>query len=288
MSLPSSPIKTVADTAYWVAACRAIESERPDAYFHDPYARLLAGERGQDMLRMLPWGTWASWAVVVRTCVFDELILRLLQQEEVDLVLNLGAGFDMRPYRLSIPACVRWIEIDLPEIVAEKEEKLVHMHPVCALERVRLDLADKEVRWNLFWDLNVRAKRVLVITEGLLVYLTPGQVSALAHDLHTFSNFCYWLTDLISPAALQAGQLTWKSYFTAGNSRMQFAPAEGEQFFVEREWRIVQCCSAWEEAERLPHAVPFDWFFRWVTYFQPEILQEMYRRWIIYLLLQRE
>jgi O-methyltransferase involved in polyketide biosynthesis len=40
------PIENVSDTARWVAMYRALESDRPDAHFHDPYARLLAGERG--------------------------------------------------------------------------------------------------------------------------------------------------------------------------------------------------------------------------------------------------
>ena len=36
----------VALTSLWVAAWRAAESERPDALFHDPFARTLAGPEG--------------------------------------------------------------------------------------------------------------------------------------------------------------------------------------------------------------------------------------------------
>ena len=36
------PIQHVSDTAFWVAAHRATETERPDALFKDPYARLLS------------------------------------------------------------------------------------------------------------------------------------------------------------------------------------------------------------------------------------------------------
>ena len=39
----------VSDTARWVAYYRGLESERPDALFHDPWARRLAGERGRQM-----------------------------------------------------------------------------------------------------------------------------------------------------------------------------------------------------------------------------------------------
>ncbi|MBS1241982.1 MAG: SAM-dependent methyltransferase [Gemmatimonadetes bacterium] len=41
------PITHVSDTARWVAIDRVQESERPDAPFHDPHARRLAGEHGE-------------------------------------------------------------------------------------------------------------------------------------------------------------------------------------------------------------------------------------------------
>ena len=39
-------MRGVALTSLWVAAWRAAESERPDALFHDPFARALAGAEG--------------------------------------------------------------------------------------------------------------------------------------------------------------------------------------------------------------------------------------------------
>src|SRR5207253_2638307 len=100
-----------------------------------------------------------------------------------DLVLNLAAGLDARPYRLELPASLQWIEVDLPEILAYKEEILTKEKPTCALERVRLDLADSDARRTFFAALNRRAKKVLVLTEGLLIYLSEEEVAALARDL---------------------------------------------------------------------------------------------------------
>ncbi|PYP21274.1 MAG: hypothetical protein DMD55_20385, partial [Gemmatimonadetes bacterium] len=98
----SGTIQHVSDTARWVALYRAMESERPDALFHDPYARRLAGARGEQILASLPKGrTWA-WAMIVRTAVMDELILRAVARDGVGTVLNLAAGLDTRPYRLPL------------------------------------------------------------------------------------------------------------------------------------------------------------------------------------------
>ena len=98
MSAASGTIEHVSDTARWVALYRAMESERPDALFHDPYARRLAGERGERILASLKQGrTWA-WPMIVRTAVMDELILRGIARDRVDTVVNLAAGLDTRPY----------------------------------------------------------------------------------------------------------------------------------------------------------------------------------------------
>src|SRR5438270_9577471 len=106
-------IKNSFDTACMVAFYRALEGERPGGHFRDPHARLLAGERGAEIIRLLPTSAEERWAFVTRTCVYDEIILRLIEQEQIDTVINLGAGFDVRPYRLSLPASLRWIEADL-------------------------------------------------------------------------------------------------------------------------------------------------------------------------------
>ena len=44
------PIENVSDTARWVAVYRAMESERRDAIFRDPFARRLAGAKGQEIV----------------------------------------------------------------------------------------------------------------------------------------------------------------------------------------------------------------------------------------------
>ena len=96
--MAESPIEHVSDTALWVAACRALESERPDALFRDPLAARLAGERGREIARSMPNQAATSWSVVVRTCVIDDF-LREAIASGVDTILNLGAGLDTRPYQ---------------------------------------------------------------------------------------------------------------------------------------------------------------------------------------------
>src|SRR5258708_37998530 len=100
MSLPGpNPISSVSDTARWVAMYRAMESERSDALFHDPYARRLAGEAGEKILSAMPQGRRWAWPMITRTAGMDEIIMRLGTEHGADPGLNLAAGLAARAYR---------------------------------------------------------------------------------------------------------------------------------------------------------------------------------------------
>src|SRR6266849_10309908 len=98
MSDTAPPIRDISETARLAAAYRAHETDRPDALFRDPLARRLAGPRGEQIADALPPATRHTWAWVMRTYLFDQFISAQLQQG-VDLIVNLAAGLDARPYR---------------------------------------------------------------------------------------------------------------------------------------------------------------------------------------------
>src|SRR5439155_14950893 len=98
-------IQHVSDTALLAAGWRALESSRSDALFHDPLAAGLAGERGLRIARTLPDG---AWVVAIRTVVIDAF-LRSAISSGIDIIVNIGAGLDTRPYRLDLPSSLRWV-----------------------------------------------------------------------------------------------------------------------------------------------------------------------------------
>lgn len=249
-------MNNISATAHLVAMYRALESERPDALFQDPFARRLAGGEGALMVEVLGDKQQGTTAIAIRTCVIDEMIARLVASGSVDTVLNLAAGLDTRPYRLNLPASLRWIEVDLPDILTYKEQKLKSEQPVCLVERIKLDLIYVKLREILFALVNISANQVLVITEGLLSYLTEAQVSSLAADLRQQSNFRWWLFELVSPMILQQAQKfdrqrLFEQYFANGKATFLFAPDEGTDFFRPYGWKVNEFRSIWQEACRL-------------------------------------
>ena len=235
MDQSNSSVRNISDTARWVAYFRARETQRPDALFRDPFAERLAGERGFEIANTLAQGNKHEWAWVARTYLFDQFLLREIQAG-AELVVNLAAGLDARPYRMEIPATLQWVEVDFPEIVSYKQEILGNEKPKCSLERVSLDLSDVPARRTFFAEMNARAKNIVVMTEGLLIYFTPEDVASLARDIAAAEHIRSWLIDLASPGQLKLMQRSTGKQLSEADAAFRFGPAEGANFFSPHGW----------------------------------------------------
>ena len=228
-------VRNISDTARWVAFFRARETQRPDALFRDPYAERLAGEHGFQIANTLPDGNKHEWAWVARTYLFDQFLSRAIQ-DGADLVVNLAAGLDARPYRMNLPDTLQWVEVDFPDIVSYKEEVLANEKPRCRLERISLDLSDVPARRELFADLDARATKIVVASEGLLIYFTAEEVASLAEDLASGKHFQNWIIDLASPGQLRLMQRTTGKQLSNAGAAFKFGPPEGAHFFTPHGW----------------------------------------------------
>jgi methyltransferase (TIGR00027 family) len=258
MVSPPPLIEHVSDTARWVAFHRALESERPDALFRDLHARRLAGERGQRIAEGMPalpgfrpGPRGLTWVFSVRTKVFDELILDSVKSVEADAVLNLAAGLDARPYRLQLPSSLAWIEADREEILNAKTELLAGERPACRVERIAVDLADATARLHLFDQVARAHARVVVVTEGLLVYLEEATVGSLADELRARTSMRRWVLESITPDVLKRNMRVWGRVLAQGHAEWKFAAPNGFEFFRPHGWSPKVVRSFFAEARRL-------------------------------------
>ena len=241
-------IRNVSDTALAVAWYRAQESERPDALFRDPYAARLAGPRGAATAAAMPSPDVGVQILAVRTRIIDDYI-REGVAGGVDTVLNLGAGLDSRPYRMELPAELLWIEADFAPMIEYKEAALADQKPQCRLERIKVDLSEHEARKAALTLADARATKMLVLTEGVITYLTEEQVGALADDLHGLAHARYWITEYFSPEFLRLRQKRkFRNKFK--NAPLQFSPKDWFGFFAQHGWRPKEIRYIAEEAER--------------------------------------
>jgi methyltransferase (TIGR00027 family) len=258
-----SHIQDVSDTAFMAAAYRALESGRPDALFRDPLAARLAGERGKKIIANLPTKAFVGgWTVVIRTCVIDEQI-RAVIADGVDTILNLGAGLDTRPYRMALPASLRWIEADQANVIEFKEKSLNDQKPHCRLERIQCDLSDGTERRRVLEQAVAGSRKVLVLTEAVIPFLFEEDVASLATELRANPAIRYWIVDYFSHEAYEYRRRSGMNQ-AMQNAPFRFEPKDYFGFFSKLGWRPKEIRYLAEEAVRLKRPPAFPAATRWI------------------------
>lgn len=241
-------IQHVTDTALWVAIHRGREGLRPDALFKDPLAFRLAGERGQQIAQRMSGESFMSWMMAMRTVGIDRLIEEGIA-DGVTRIVNLGAGLDTRPYRMTLPDGITWIEVDFPGMIEHKTKILLDEKPGVPLQRYSLDLSQRTKAQEFFKFLGNNNETTLVITEGVIPYLSPEDVANLADDLHAIPNLKYWIHDYREGGYAAGIPKLWLKW------RMRYAPFKFDVknwfgFFSEHGWRLKHKISLNEESLR--------------------------------------
>lgn len=247
MPEPGGSITHVSDTARWTALHRATESARSDALFNDPLAERLAGAHGRAIVAGVPRSARNGWWLVARTKIIDDAIADAIAGG-CDRILNLAAGLDTRPYRLELPSEVRWLEADLPDLLAEKTKRLADQTPRCRLTRTAVDLADPRARDSFFDEALRGARKALVLTEGLLMYLEERDVAALSQAVQR-PEVAWWMIDFAGPGLKKT--MNKKMAGMLANAPFKFAPENGVAYFEDLGWHVAQVESLFVAAHRL-------------------------------------
>lgn len=270
-----SEIRDVTDTSFWVAQYRALETERADALFRDPYAKMLVGDRGPRIVAdMAAISKYTQWSVVMRTVTIDRLIERAID-EGFDCIVNLGAGLDARPYRLSLPGSLRWIEVDYPHILEHKRVVLRDVKPRCRLERVACDLARDDERRRFLDTLD--AQKVLILTEGVIPYLTEEQVGTLADDLAARPRVQAWLAEYFHPSVYRHLQNSTRT-LKMQRAPFVFYPPDWLGFFKRHGWAERETVYAGELAREFGRPGPRPWWVRLIWPIVPRAQKELSTR----------
>jgi methyltransferase (TIGR00027 family) len=180
-------------TARWTAAARAIESQREDRLFDDPWAATLAGENGATWIEGLHAGNDGA-STALRTRFFDDFLLGVTHEHALRQVVFIAAGLDTRAYRLAWPEGTWLFEPDQPQVLEYKEQILASARatPTCERRAIAVDLTGSwtEVLKEAGFDPQQPTAWLL---EGFLVYLPTESGIGMLDEVTTLAAPESWL-----------------------------------------------------------------------------------------------
>ena len=160
--------------------------------------------------------------------------------------------------------------------------------PHCNLRRRGVDLAQTAERQALLTGVATESQRVLVLTEGVVSYLTVDEAGVLATDLHSHPAFAYWVVDRFSSAMIR---LRRQAPFARQlkHAPLQFLPEDWDQFFAIRGWRQRELKSLAVESQRLGRGLPpgMPWWAQLIWPLVPEERKAKLNAMAGYALLER-
>ena len=178
-------LSDVSKTAIFTLRCRALETQKARPLIHDPMAVYcqdqlagLASPQEKAILFERKLSPRLTHHIALRARKYDALIDDWISRNQSSTVVNLGCGFDTRYWRIQHQKC-RYLELDLPEIIALKKAALKGKLDYELIGCSVLDPA---------WIDQVTAignRDILLVAEGLFMYLPKPEVIGL---FKTFSE----------------------------------------------------------------------------------------------------
>jgi methyltransferase (TIGR00027 family) len=155
-----------------------LDAEKPRPVCNDIYARTFMTDEGLQILAAFKDESRPNAANVARHRIIDDLVREELSKDSSLTVVIIGAGFDSRAFRLEGGS---WIELDEPQVIEHKNERLPVSQSPNPVRRIPIDFATESVEQKLS-ELS-QTTPLLIIIEGVFQYLAEEAVVELLRKL---------------------------------------------------------------------------------------------------------
>jgi len=209
------------------------ESEKPVC--GDTYARVFMNEQGLEILEAFKDETRPNTSNVGRHRLIDDLLRQELSDHPNLTVVIIGAGFDTRAFRLKGGT---WIELDEPQVIAYKDERLPASTSENELQRIPIDFATESVEQKLA-PFSGRSP-VVVVIEGVLMYLEEAAISQLVQTLHGLFPQHKLICDLMTREFFEKTATGMHEKLTGMGAPFKFAADDPAEVFVNSGYRQVE------------------------------------------------
>ncbi|KAK4643695.1 hypothetical protein QC761_0070520 [Podospora bellae-mahoneyi] len=123
-------------------------------------------------------GSLVAGVIGLRSALFDKWIRDFLTRHSHANVIHLACGLDTRPHRISWGDSVRWIDVDLPDVVDLRRESMPEPSRANQYSLMAGSALDPAFIQSLQND-----RPTIIVIEGLVPYLTTSEGEAMIANL---------------------------------------------------------------------------------------------------------
>lgn len=235
-------MKPVSKTAFYCCGMRMLDAMSPRPVCGDTLAANFIDDSQRDFVEGFRSFSRQNASTVARHRLIDDHLRSILQTRPDARIVTIGAGFDTRPHRL--PGG-RWVELDEPEVMAFKEQRLPVTRADNDLVRQPIEFARESLAEKLAPYAADAAP--IVVLEGVAMYLSEAELRATARAIKDSLPDAVVLTDLMSAAFYRRYSRKlfdrfekFGAIFQTGQTHpIEIFKAEG--FRVQAQQSIVEC-----------------------------------------------
>jgi len=237
-------MKPISQTAFYCCGVRMQDAESERPVCNDVYAKLFMNEEGLRILEQFKDEVNPNTSNVARARIVDDLLREELAANPNLRVVLIGAGFDSRAYRLTGGT---WIELDEPQVIAYKDERLPASQAQNPLRRIPIDFATESVEEKLL-ALAGGGGPTVVIIEGVFMYLEQETIRQLLATLHRLFPEHKLICDLMTRKFFEKYGRTIHEKLTGMGATFKFTVDNPEELFLHSGYRREACISVVEKS----------------------------------------
>lgn len=236
-------MKPISKTAFYCCGVRMQDAEREKPVCGDTYAKAFMNEPGLQILEAFKDETRPNMSNVARHRIIDDLLRQELQANPNMTVVIIGAGFDTRAFRLKAGT---WIELDEPQVINYKNERLPAENCENELERISIDFATDSLEQKL--ASYAGRSPVAVVIEGVLMYLDETAIDQLLQTLRHLFPQHKLICDLMTREFFEKNAGTIHEKLTGMGATFKFTVENPEEVFVKNGYHQVEKIPVVEKA----------------------------------------
>lgn len=224
----AADLTPISKTAFYCCGMRAEDARSAQSLCADIYAEDFLAEEGQAIYERFYQSPRQNVSTVVRSRIIQDEIARHLRADRDLQVVNIGAGFDSRAFRI---AGGRWFEFDEPAVIEHKNARLAALSCPNPLRRISVQFDKGDLRNAL--SACDPAVRTLIVIEGVFMYLTREQTADLLQTLRAALPEHTLICDLMNKTFFEKHMGKAYDTIVALGSEFKLIEADPQQLFID-------------------------------------------------------